>query len=92
MGAAKQIVRGMGTLPHVGEHPGTGLMLNWIAAGTLAGGIKGGIVGILGGATIMIMGLGPLYLWGAYDRARISDRMSNPHSAGGSSAGSGISS
>ena len=40
----------------------------------------------------MIMGLGPLYLWGAYDRARISDRISNPHTAGGSSAGSGSSS
>ena len=37
MGAAKQIVRGMGTLPHVGEHPGTRLLLYWIAAGALAG-------------------------------------------------------
>lgn len=92
MGAAKQIVRGMGTLPHVGEHPGTRLLLYWIAAGALAGGIKGGFVGILGGAAIMIMGLGPLYLWGAYDRARISDRISNPHAADGSSAGSGSSS
>ena len=75
-----------------GQHPGTRLLLYWIAAGALAGGIKGGFVGILGGAAIMIMGLGPLYLWGAYDRARISDRISNPHTAGGSSAGSGSSS
>lgn len=76
MGVSRQIVRGMGKLPHVGAHPGTTLMLNWIAAGAIAGGMSGGIVGIVGGAAIMILGLGPLYLWGAFDRARISDRAS----------------
>lgn len=38
-------------------------MLNWIAAGALAGGMKGRVIGVLGGAVIMTMGLGPLYLW-----------------------------
>ena len=70
----KQTIRGCGTLPHFGSHPGTGWLILFIALGALAG-RNGGIYGILGGAGIMALGMGPLYLYGAYSRAVESDEI-----------------
>jgi len=70
------VVRGCGTMPHVGVHPGTGLVVMLILTGAAAG-WKGGLVGCLIGAGIMAAGMVPIYLVGAYSRARLSDRLAN---------------
>lgn len=75
MNIIHKTVRGLGTLPHVGRHPGISSLLFWIAIGSCAGGKSGELMGVIGGAALMTVGLGPLFLYGAYDRARISDRI-----------------
>ncbi|MEP3665784.1 MAG: hypothetical protein ABJN42_03510 [Roseibium sp.] len=70
-----QIRRGVGRLPHVGAHPGTGLVLVMIAISALVGGREGGLIGVIGGGLIMGLAMGPIYLYGAYDRARLSDKL-----------------
>lgn len=72
---ARQIVRGCGTMPHVGSHPGTGYVLAMIGAGGCAG-LKGGVIGFAIGAAIMGSVMLPLYFAGAYGRAQLSDRLS----------------
>lgn len=74
MNAIQHVIRGCGTVPHCGEHPGTGFIFMMAAMG-LAAGAKGGWIGALGGAAIMLSWSLPLYLWGAYNRSRISERM-----------------
>lgn len=74
MKAFRQMARGCTDLPHVGEHPGTMMLLCFVVLGALAG-RDGGLPGVLGGAAIMAIGIGPFYLWGAYDRANLSDRL-----------------
>lgn len=69
----RQTMRGTGTLPHVGNHPGTYYLLLMAGAGAVAGARNGGIAGVFYGAAFMLAVLGPMYLWGAYDRARLSD-------------------
>lgn len=76
MTVLRQIIRGCGTLPHVGEHPGTVLVVFIVVLGVVAGG-RGGWLGALLGGVLMLGVFGPMYLWGAYDRANISDRMSS---------------
>jgi len=64
----KQARRGMGTLPHVGSHPGTEMFIFFVLTFGLAGGWVGAGVGLL------IFGV--VYMYGAYDRAEFSDRLS----------------
>ncbi len=73
MDKLKMILRGMKNLPHVGRHPGTGAVLILIFMGGMAG-ISDGIKGALIGAGLMVILFVPIYLWGAYDRARISEK------------------
>lgn len=68
-----QVVRGCRALPHVGGHPGTGVVVAFVAMGFVAG-VRAGIAKGLIGALIMLAIFGPMYLWGAYDRAQLSDR------------------
>ena len=68
-----QIFRGCTDLPHVGSHPGTGMLFVFILMGAAAGS-KGGLWGCAGGALLMAVCVVPLYLWGAYSRAQDSDR------------------
>lgn len=68
----KQIIRGCGTLPHVGEHPGSGLVLMLLLAGACAG-YKGEWLGALFGAGVMAAVFVPMYFYGAYCRAQDSD-------------------
>ncbi len=76
MTALRQIIRGCGTLPHVGEHPGTLYVVALIGAGAYAGATRSGsVLGALVGAAIVGVVILPMYLYGAYERARISDRM-----------------
>jgi hypothetical protein len=69
----KQTIRGCGTLPHVGDHPGTIFLWMFLVLGAIAG-LDKGLVGGLMGMVIMGSFAVPLYLIGAYDRAQYSDR------------------
>lgn len=71
----RQILRGCGTLPHVGEHPGTLHLAALLCAGAL-GGLNEGWAGAASCAAIVALAIGPLYLYGAYDRANLSDDIS----------------
>ncbi len=66
MSKIKMMVRGMGYLPHVGSHPGT----PWLVFFLLIG-----LAGSLWGLVFMAAAFGPIYLWGAYDRACLNDRL-----------------
>jgi hypothetical protein len=70
-----QCFRGMGYLPHLGEHPGTIAMIILIIMGFFTGIGRGNILFGVVGALIMIICLGPFYLYGAYDRAQLSDKI-----------------
>lgn len=74
MKSLKQMLRGCTTLPHVGEHPGTACLFIFILLGALAG-RDGGLAGCLGGAAFMTVFIGPIYLYGAYGRAQVSDEI-----------------
>ena len=63
----RQMWRGCGYLPHVGEHPGTLILGGLVVIGTIA-------VGWIGAVGMLAM-FGPLYLFGAYERANLSDRL-----------------
>lgn len=67
------ILRGMGNLPHVGNHPGTGFMFALLAMGIAAGFQSGGWKGALFVGLAVPLSVFPIYAWGAFDRARISD-------------------
>ena len=74
MKAIRQIIRGCTNLPYVGDHPGKFMMVMLILMGGMAGG-TGGAAGALGGMALMGVFMLPLFLWGAYDRANLSDRL-----------------
>jgi hypothetical protein len=62
MNCLRHVVRGCGTLPKCGPHPGT----IWLAFFILTGAIA---VSWLG-AVVTLGFFGPLYLYGAYERSR----------------------
>jgi hypothetical protein len=70
----RQILRGCGNLPCAGEHPGTTMLLGLIIIGLVAGS-KNGFWGVVVGGAVMAIGIGPIYLFGAYDRANLSDHV-----------------
>jgi len=74
IGFFRHLVRGCGTLPHCGEHPGTMWLVMFALMGAMAG-AKGGLVGVLGGAGIMLAVFGSAYLVGAYDRSKTDERI-----------------
>lgn len=74
MKIVRQIIRGCGWLPHVGEHPGTIMLGAFVIAGALAL-ADAGFIASLWGAGFMFVFFAPIYLWGAYDRANDSDRL-----------------
>ena len=63
----KMTLRGCGTLPHVGPHPGTCFVSLLIAVGALMGGYFG--------AAMMALVMLPLYLIGAYERSKASESL-----------------
>lgn len=71
----KDAIRGSGWLPHVGSHPGTGIVLALVLLTAAAGASASGFIGLLGGAAIGLLFYGPIYLIGAADRARCSDNL-----------------
>lgn len=68
MKTLRHIIRGCGTLPHVGEHPGTLLIVAFLLMGALTG-AKGGWQGALFGTGVMAIVFVPMYLYGAYSRS-----------------------
>ncbi len=77
IGFFRHLVRGCGTLPHCGEHPGTVFLLGVVLLGAVAG-ASGGWKGILGGAGIMFATFGPIYLCGAYRRSTFEEASCRP--------------
>lgn len=71
----KQVWRGCGYLPHVGEHPGLLVAVFLIIAGFLAGLKRGTFIGGLVGMAIMFVCVGIPFLYGAYMRAEDNDRI-----------------
>lgn len=65
----RRIIKGCGKLPYMGSHPGTAYLIMFVLMGGLAGS-KGGHLGVLSGAGFMLLFFGPLYLYGAYSRAK----------------------
>lgn len=63
----KQTWRGCGYLPHVGHHPGTFIVFVLL----VCGGVAGGWVGLSAMSTFVL----PIYLWGAFERAKLSDHL-----------------
>lgn len=70
----KQAARGCTDLPHVGPHPGTGILLFFITIGCAIGIQRGWIqAAVCGGAMLVLFG--SMYLVGAYQRAEHSDQL-----------------
>ena len=63
-------LRGLGTLPGYGPHPGTSAIAALTAVSSLSGALSAGLYGAFLGAGVMLIGMGPFYLWGAYERGR----------------------
>lgn len=74
----RQVIRGCTNLPYVGPHPGCFIMIMFIIIGAMAG-AKGGISGVIGGSCIVAICVLPFFLYGAYDRANLSDKLVKKH-------------
>lgn len=73
----RQAWRGMGTLPHVGDHPGTTFLLILVVGLSVHGGIVNGFWGAIGGFALPLVVFGPLYVKGSVDRANLCDKISS---------------
>lgn len=75
----RDIRRGAGTLPHVGPHPGTPILLGFILLGGVAGlsGGQGGpsILGLMSGSLAAAIPFDALYAAGCIGRARANDSL-----------------
>lgn len=70
----KQCYRGTHYLPEVGDHPGTTMLIGWIILGLVAS-INKPLEFIVVANAINFLFIFPIYLFGAYDRAVLSDRI-----------------
>ncbi|WP_415907105.1 hypothetical protein [Oleiharenicola sp. Vm1] len=68
------VIRGCGTLPHCGSHPGTVFLALMVLMGAAAGS-KGGALGMFGGAGVMLVFGGAFYLVGAYSRSKTDEEL-----------------
>ena len=66
--------RGLGPLPHVGEHPGVPFAILLIGVGAAVGAERSGIPGALVGGAFSALCVMPILLIGAVSRSRLSDR------------------
>lgn len=74
IGFVRHVLRGCGTLPHCGSHPGTVFLALMVLMGAAAGS-KGGAIGMLGGAGVMLAFGGTFYLVGAYNRSKTDEEL-----------------
>lgn len=71
----RDALRGLGHLPHVGEHPGIPVGILLIGIGAAAGAQRSGIPGALIGGAFSTLWVLPILLIGAIGRSRLSDRL-----------------
>lgn len=76
------MIRGCGYLEHCGDHPGTSFLVICVLMGVCVGASRGGWSGAFSGAAFMGAFIGPLYLWGAYERSVEDERLSRPREEG----------
>lgn len=67
--------RGLGPLPHVGEHPGVPFAILLIGVGAAVGVERSGIPGALVGGAFSALCVMPILLIGSVSRSRLSDRI-----------------
>lgn len=70
----RHVIRGCGFVPGYGNHPGTATLGLFVAMGGGVGASRGDLGIALGGALLMLVVFGPMYLYGAYDRSRSAER------------------
>jgi len=71
----KDALRGLGTLPHVGEHPGIPFAILLMGIGAAVGAERAGIPGAMLGGAFIALCIMPILLIGAVGRSRLSDRL-----------------
>lgn len=71
----KQCWRGCGWLPHVGAHPGTVIFIGLVLVTGMAGAKGSGSAGFAVASLAGLLVYGPMYLYGAYSRAQLSDSL-----------------
>ncbi len=69
-GTISRVIRGLGTLPGYGPHPGVSTVVFLVVMGALAASIRGGWRGAIIGAVGMASWSVPLLLASAYVRAK----------------------
>lgn len=70
----RKILRGFTNLPHVGRHPGVGLMLSLVLIQAAIGGRSHGLSGSMLGGLLGLFVYGIIFAHGAYERSEYSDR------------------
>ncbi len=70
MAVIRHVIRGCGTLPRCGSHPGTATLVLFVVMGGIAGVERAGWRGFLFGSLVMLGVFGPTYLYGAYSRSK----------------------
>lgn len=73
MDLIRQVWRGLGTLPHVGSHPGWPVIVLFEALAFIGGMLRGELWRGILAAGVMATLMLPMLCWGAYDRAIMSD-------------------
>lgn len=71
----RQTIRGCTDLPYVGEHPGVFTLVMFILAGAFAGSKGGTVLSVISGAALMATFMLPIFLYGAYTGANLSDEL-----------------
>lgn len=69
MSVLRLVLRGCGYIPGYGRHPGTSFLWMMVGMGALAG-LGRGLSYSIVGALVMLAVFGPMYLCGAYGRAK----------------------
>lgn len=70
----RMVRMGLGTMPHVGPHPGLGFFFTMMAFAAI-GVVQKGLLPMLVATVFMALVIGPLVLYGAHGRARSSLNM-----------------
>lgn len=73
----RRIIRGLGTLPEYGSHPGWPVIWMLLTISVLVGASRGGWRGAIIVTIAMASWSLPLLLYGAWDRARDAERFSH---------------
>ena len=75
------VLRGLGTLPHSGSHPGIKVLFFIIFATAMSGIPSGGLSGFIGGLVIGCIVYVPILIMGSAARSREDDRFEHRRNA-----------